>query len=231
MSKQKKDHSEEEVLVDVGQSLSKAEHFFEENRKSITFIAVALFVIVGGYFAYLHLYQNPREVEAQDSIFSAQNYFEQDSLRLALKGDGQNYGFIDVAEEYSGTKAGNLANYYAGISYLNSGDYKNAIEYLDRFDSDDEILSVIATGAIGDAFVELNQPEEALDYYERATSGESNEFVVPFYLKKAGLIAEEQGDFKKAAKFYNRIKKDFSKSQEASDIDKFIARAEAKTNK
>ena len=231
MSKQKKQHTEDEVLVDVTQSLSKAERFFEENRKSITFIAVALFVIVGGYFAYLYLYQTPREKEAQDSIFTAQNYFEQDSLRLALNGDGQNYGFIDIADEYSGTKAGNLANYYAGISYLNRGEFENAIDYLDRFDSDDPILSVIATGSIGDAFMELDQPKEALEYYERAVSGESNEFVVPFYLKKAAVVAEELGDYAKALKFYKRIKKDFSDAQEATDIDKFIAHAETKMNK
>lgn len=231
MSKQKKQHTEDEVLVDVGQSLSSAEHFFEENRKSITFIAVALFVIVGGYFAYLYLYQTPREKEAQEYIFAAQNYFEQDDLTKALEGDGQNYGFIDIANDYSGTKAGNLANYYAGISYLNNGEFENAIEYLDNFSSDDPILSVIATGSIGDAFMELGQPSEALDYYQRATSGESNEFVVPFYLKKAGMVAEELGEYNKANKFYTRIKKEFKDSQEGSGIDKFIARVETKMNK
>lgn len=230
MAKQKKQQGEEEVLVDVGQSLSKVEHFFEENRKSITLLIVALFVIVGGYFAYLYLYQTPREKEAQEYIYTAQNYFEQDSLKLALNGDGQNYGFLDVADEYSGTKAGNLANYYAGISYLNMGEYENAIEYLDKFDSDDDILSVIATGAIGDAFMELNQPAEALDYYKRAVNGEENAFVVPFYLKKAGMLAEQQGDYKQAVEYYSRIKKEFKTSQEATDIEKFIARAEAKTN-
>lgn len=229
MAKQKK-NQEDEVLVDVGQSLSKVEHFFEENRKSITVIMVALFAIVGGYFAYLYLYQQPRETEAQEYIYTAQRYFEQDSLRLALEGDGSAYGFLDIADEYSGTKAGNLANYYAGVSYLNMGQYENAIEYLDKFDGDDAILSVIATGAIGDAFLELDQPKEALDYYKRAVSGAENTFVVPVYLKKAGLVAEEQGDLKSAQKYFTRIKKEFKDSQEASDIEKYIARVEAKMN-
>ncbi len=230
MAKQKNKKQEDEVLMDVGQSLSRVEHFFEENRKSITVIIVALFVIVGGYFAYLYLYQNPRENEAQEYIFNAQRYFEQDSLNLALNGDGSSYGFLDIADEYSGTKAGNLANYYAGVSYLNLGQFESAIEYLDKFDGDDAVLSVIANGAIGDAFLELNQPEEALDYYKRAVSGEENGFVVPFYLKKAGLVAEQQGNFKDAEKYYTRIKKEFKDSQEAADIDKYIARVEAKTN-
>lgn len=228
MAKQKKKSQEDEVLVDVTQRLSSAERFFEENRKSITVIAVALFVIVGGYFAYLYMYQQPRETEAQEEIFQAQLYFEQDSLRLALEGDGQAYGFLDVADEYAGTKAGNLANYYAGMAYLNMGQYEEAIEYLDEFDSTDPIYSVLAKGAIGDAFMELDQPEEALEYYNRAASGEENSFVVPFILMKAGIVAEMQGEFEDAYNYFNRIEEEFPDSQQASDISKYIARVEAK---
>ena len=226
MAKQNK--TEEEVLVDVTGSITKAEKFFEENRKSITVIFVALFVLVGGYFAYLYFYLQPREQEAQQEIFWAQQYFEQDSLRLALRGDGEHYGFLDVADEYSGTKAGNLANYYAGVCYLNQGEYEKAISLLDEFDSNDPILSVIAEGAIGDAFLELDQPKEALEYYKRAVSGQENAFIVPFYLLKAGMLAEQNGDLKAALSFYKRIKKDFPDSREANEIEKFISRVEAK---
>lgn len=229
MAKHKKsDQHEDEVLIDVGQRITSAERFFEENRKSITVIAVALFVIVGGYFAYVYLYQQPRETEAQEEIFYAQQYFEQDSLRLALNGDGRNYGFIDIADEYEGTKAGNLANYYAGVSYLQMGKYKEAIAHLDEFDSDDPILSVIAEGAIGDAFAELGQLDEAVEYYNRAVTGKENNFVVPFYLMKAGLLAEEQGDLDAALQYFERIKTEFKDSQEAADIKRHIARVEAK---
>lgn len=223
-----KQNKEEEILVDVTGSITKAEKFFEENRKSITVIFVSLFVIVGGYFAYLYFYLQPREQEAQQEIFWAQQYFEQDSLRLALRGDGQHYGFLDVADEYSGTKAGNMANYYAGICYLNQGEFEKSIALLDEFDSNDPILSVIAEGAIGDAFLELEQPKEALEYYKRAVSGQENSFIVPFYLLKAGMLAEQNGDLKAALGFYKRIKKDFPDSREANEIDKYIARAEAK---
>lgn len=222
---------EDEVLLDVGQSVSNAEKFIHENQKSLMVILVAFVVLVGGYFAYQNLYQQPREQEAKEAIYHAQMYFEQDSLRLAVNGDGQNMGFLDVADEYAGTKAGNLANYYAGISYLNMGQYDNAIALLDEFDGDDAVFSVIAKGSIGDAFWELNQPEEALGYYEKAVSGEDNNFVVPFYLKKAGMVAEELGKYSKAEKYYSRIKSDFPDSREGSDIEKFIARAEVGANK
>ncbi len=226
----KKNKQEDEVIVDVGQSLTRIEKYFEENRKSITFIVAGLFIIVGGYFAYLKLYQEPRENEAQEEIYQAQSYFEQDSLRLALNGDGQSLGFIDIAAEYSGTKAGNMANYYAGISYLNQGNFEDAIAYLDEFESDDPVFSVVATGAIGDAFWELGQAEEALDYYHQAVSGESNALVVPFYLKKAGILAEEQGELKKAREYFVRLRDEFEDSQQAVDIEKFIARIDAKMN-
>ncbi len=228
MAKKKK--QEEEVLVDVTQKLTNAEKFVEENRQSLTLIVGVLVLLVGGYFAYQNFYIKPLEKRAQEDIFRAQQFFEKDSLQLAVNGSGQFLGFVDIADEYSATKAGNLANYYAGICYLNLGEFENAIEYLDRFDSDDPVLSVIATGSIGDAFWELEQPKEALEYYEKAVSGEENAYVVPFYLKKAGVIAEQMDELEKAVKYYTRIKSEFKSSREAGDIDKYIASAEAKMN-
>lgn len=227
MAKDKK-HEEDEVLVDVGQTLSKAEHFFEENKQTISIVAVALFVVIGGYFAFMKLYQEPLETEAQEAIFYAQQNFEQDSLQLSLDGRGSNMGFLEVAEEYSGTKAGNLANYYAGIAYLNLGEYQKAIEHLDKFSADDPIFSVIAKGAIGDAFLELNQPKEALDYYGKAVSGEENTFVVPVYLQRAAMVAEAEGNIDLAKKYLTRLKKEFNESQEATEVDKALARLDAK---
>lgn len=224
----KKNTQEDEVLIDVEQSISKIETYLNENQKSITAIVIALFVIVGGYFAYTKLYQEPREQEAQEDIFAAQQYFEQDSLRLAVDGDGRSSGFVYVADQYSGTKAGNLANYYAGICYLNLGEFQDAITYLDDFSSNDPILSVIAKGSIGDAFIEIDQPKEALEYYNSAVNGKDNSLAVPFYLKKAAILAESQGEFKKALAYFKRLKSDFKDSQHSVDVEKYISRVEVK---
>ena len=158
----------------------------------------------------------------------AQKYLSQDSLRLALEGDGVNMGFLDIADEYSGTKAGKTANYYAGVCYLNMGQWENAIEFLDKFKGNDEVLSVLALVGIGDAFVELDQNTEALEYYEKAIRSSKNDFVSPFVLFKAAQICELNTDYEKAAKYYKTIKADFKDSREASDIEKYIARAETK---
>lgn len=217
-----------EVLQNVEQSLTKAEAFFEKNRNTLLIGFGVVIGLVLAYYGYLKLYAEPLEEEAQKEIFMAQKFFQQDSLNLALNGKGNNLGFIDIADEYSSTKAGNLANYYAGICYLNLGQFESAIEYLDKFSSDDQILSVVSKGAIGDAFLELNQAEEALEFYTKAANTNDNQFVVPIYLMKAAQTAEILNDYKAALAFYQRIKKDFAKSDEAREIAKHIAYAETK---
>lgn len=224
----KKNKQEEEVLVDVQESLSKIEKYLEENRKSLTVIVGGILAIVVGYFAVDMFYQQPREQEGQLEIFKAQQYFESDSLSLALNGRGLDMGFMEVADKFSGTKAGNLANYYAGNCALRLGQYQEAIAFFDDFSSNDPILSVIAKGSIGDAFMEINQPKEALEYYSKAVNGEENNLVVPFYLKKAGILAESEGQLDQALKFYRRLKTEFKDSRDALDVDKYIARIETK---
>ena len=134
---------------------------------------------------------------------------------------------VDIADKYSGTPAGNLANYYAGMAYLNTKDYSNAVTYLNKFSSDDKILAPVAKGAIGDAFVQLNQPEDALGYYEKAIATSTNDYTTPMYLYKAGTLALTLGKTDKALKYFKRIKNEFSASTEASNIDAFIGKAEA----
>lgn len=220
----KKSKQEEDVLVDVGGNLTKAERFFEENKKQLTIIGIVLLVLVGGYFGYTQLYLKPLEQEAQSKLAQAQRAFSNDSLRLATEGNAGQMGFLDIAAEYSATKAGNLANYYAGVSYLHLGEYKNAIRLLDEFESDDPILAVLATGAIGDAFMELDQPGEALEYYDQASEASDNAYVVPFFLKKAGVTAELQKEYERSLVYFRRIKNEYPESKQAADIDKYIGR-------
>lgn len=226
----KKSKHDEDVLVDVGNSLSSAERFFEENKLRITAAAIIIAAIVGGYFAYTQLYLGPQEEEAQAELYHAQQHFSNDSLQKAIQGDGQHLGFLDIAADYGATQAGNLANYYAGVSYLQLKEYKNAIRLLDEFSTDDPILSVLQKGAIGDAFMELGQTEEALDYYDEAIEESDNDFVVPFFLKKAGLTAELAGDFEEAQEYFEEIKDDYPDSKQATDIQKYLGRVIAKTS-
>jgi tetratricopeptide (TPR) repeat protein len=162
-------------------------------------------------------------------MFGAQQYFEKDSFKLALKGDGNNPGFLTVIDEFGGTKAGNLAHYYAGICYLKTGQFQQAIDNLESFSADDEFVAPIALGATGDCYMELGKTDQAIDYYNKASKKSENEMTTPLYLMKAGIASEIKGDFKTALENYNTIKEKYKKSQQATEIDKYIARAELKT--
>ncbi len=153
----KKTEENEELIVDVQEVYSKTETFIDDNKKTLSGIVVALIVVIGGYFAYNSLVLAPMEEEAQKAMFMAEKYFGLDSMNLAIDGNQEFAGFIEIADEYSGTKAGNLANYYLGMAFLKVGEYQSAIDALNQFDGDDEILGSLAIGAKGDALLELGE--------------------------------------------------------------------------
>lgn len=217
----------DEPILDVQETYSKIEQYIEDNKTNLSIIVGVIVVVVGGFFAWKYLYVADLETEAQKKLFYAENYFERDSLNLAINGDGQNAGLVEIVNDYGVTKAGNLAEYYLGMSYLKKGEYENAIEHLNNFESDDHIVGPMATGAIGDAHMELGQLDDAASYYLKAAEKESNSFTSPIFLKKAGIAYEEKQDYENAAKIYERIKNEFPKTDEGKSIDKYIARAKA----
>ncbi|HJN63530.1 MAG: tetratricopeptide repeat protein [Flavobacteriales bacterium] len=212
-------------FAQIEETLTKTEQYIEDNQKSLTVIAGAIVAIVAIYLGFTNFYLEPLEQEAHADMYMAEIYFEKDSFNLALNGDGQYLGFLDIADEYSLTNAGNLANYYAGLCYLHTAQSEDAIEYLSDFSSDDIILSTLALGCIGDAYLELEDNSSALKYYEKAADNASNDFTTPRYLMKQAIVLEMDEEFEDALKIYNQIKQDYSKSQIAQDIEKYIVRA------
>ena len=225
MSNKEKEYATETSMENVEHALSKTEQFIEDNQKMLTIIMFAIIIIVGGYWGAKKLYFVPQANEAQEMMFFAQDYFEKDSFNLALKGDGMNMGFIEVANNYSITKPGKLAKYYAGVSYLRLGQFDEAIEYLNSFSCDDELLNATAKGALGDAYLEKGDIDAAISNYKSA-SNVNNSVIAPTYLFKLGLVYEDQKKYEDAVKAYKTIKEDFGKSTESRNIDKYITRAE-----
>ena len=216
---------DKEVLVDVQEVYSKTERYIEENKKSLGVILVAIVLVIGGYFAWDRMYVRPLEDEAKTAMFMAEKYFEKDSLNKAINGDGNYKGFKYIIEEYGVTKSANLAHYYLGICYLNQGKFQEAIDNLKEFDSDDEILGPVATGAIGDANMELGKKEEAVNFYLKAAKQDDTKFTTPLYLMKAAMAYEEQNDFKNAVKIYEQIKSNYSETTEGREVERYLSRA------
>jgi len=223
----------------IDPSLEGIQLFYEKNKKMITYVGGGLVVLIAAVLYYKLMYLPEKENEASNEIFWAQNYFEVDSFNIALKGgvtvmspDGQKQimGFEQIADEYSMTKSGSLANYCAGICYLRTGKFEQAIEFLQKYSGDDEMIAPIAVGAIGDANMELNKVDEAIKFYLKAAEKSNNNFTTPFYLKKAGFAYEQKSNFSEALALYERIQKEYDKSNEGKEIERDIAKVKALGN-
>ena len=227
MAKDKK-NKQVDNLTEVESALTKTEQFLESNQKLISIVIGSIVIVVVGYLGLNKFYLEPRSKSAQEQMYMAQNYFEKDSFNLALNGDGNNPGFLDIIDDFGSTDAGNLSNYYAGISYLHMGQYDNAIEYLKKFETDDKLLGPISVGAQGDAQLELGKTEKAIDLYKEAYKMNENELTAPIYMMKAGILLESINKSDEALKIYEIIKQKFPESNEGKSIDKYIASAKAK---
>tara|TARA_B100001559_G_scaffold18057_1_gene14976 strand:- start:2392 stop:3153 length:762 start_codon:yes stop_codon:yes gene_type:complete len=221
------------VFNTLDEGSSQTQQWVERNQNKILGLVAIISIIVIGVFAYSKLIKEPKESSAFNKMYFAQKKFDEavlinnDSMyNIALNGDDLNMGMLQIIDEFGGTNAANLAHYYSGIMYLKMNDYPNSIKYLSDFSSDDILLSSLATGSIGDAFAELNQFDDAFDYYVKASKSNNN-YSSPMYLFKAGLVAMRLNKFNRAEEYFSIIKQDYPNSTEAKNIDAFISKAVA----
>ena len=227
-----------EVFESLDQTASRSEAFVSQYQNYILIAVGAVVLGVLGYLSYDSFVAQPKAAEAVNELNQAQYYFElavnsteSDSLyRLALEGGEGKYGFLDIIDNYAGTPAAKLATYSAGMAYLNLKEYENAIAYLDNFSSDDVMLSALSQGAIGDAFAQLEQPEEAFEYYIKAANASDNAFSTPKYLFKAGLLGAQIGKSSQALTFFKRIKEEYPQAPESARVDVQIGKLEHSSN-
>ena len=221
-----------EVFETLDSTASKTEEWVVKYQNVIlTFIGIVAFGVLG-YLGYQNYVIEPKTKEAISELNQAQFYFElavnsQDSDSLykrALNGGEGKYGFLDIIKNYEGTTAAKLATYSAGMAYLNIKDYQNAITYLDQFNSEDVLLGALAKGAIGDAFAQMGQLEEAFDYYVTASNINNNMYSTPKFLYKAAMIGSKLGKDSQALTYLERIDKEFKESQEANMVAVQIAK-------
>ncbi len=225
MSKKKKDKKKEilespEVLAE---KLEIAEGWIEENSRVVFGAVIVVLLAIGGYFGYKY-YLNSKDGEAQRQMFQAVYYFEADSLDLALNGDGNNLGLVDIADEYGRTDAGNLASFYAGAAYLKQGKYQLARLYLEDFSANDLLIQARAYSLIGDAYMEEENYEQAASFYKKAANYTPNKFYSPTYLMKEALAYEKMNDTEKAKQAYQTVIDSYSESAEFQNARKFIAK-------
>jgi tetratricopeptide (TPR) repeat protein len=232
-----KDSATAKAFDTLDQTANRAEDFAAKNQKAILGFLTVVALATVSYLLYQKYVAEPKQDDAANELFVAQQNFQKavddatgtksDSLyNLVLKGSEGKFGVVKIAEEYSGTDAGNQANYMAGIAYLNTKKYAEAITSLEKFKSDDIMLSTLALGAIGDAYAQQNKQKEALDSYVKAADANQNDFTRPRYLLKAGKTAFALGNKADALKYFTDIKDNFEASPEAQGIDALIGLAQ-----
>jgi tetratricopeptide (TPR) repeat protein len=231
MSNKKQNNKEKEQVAEIVEGVHKVEEFFKEYKDILLYTAVGLALIIGGYIGYRELISKPHRNEALEQMVIPQNYFEKDSFRLALKGQGLlEPGFETIVNEYGSTPAGNLAKFYAGVCSLKLGEYEQAIIYFDKFKSDDEIFAPRALANIGNCYVELGELKTAVKYFEQAAHKKDN-LASPSYMMKAAAVYEKLGQYSKALQLYEEIKYKYPESIEANTIDKYIERVKILASK
>ncbi len=199
--------------------------FWNKNKRAISISVLAIVLVVCVNWAYTKYLQQPKEAKANDALFKAEEYYRIDSLQKALNGDGFNLGFIKVIEKYSGTKAANLAYFYAGDCYLRSGEFAKAVENLKEFNTDAKQIQARAYKLLADAYSELNKNEEALEFYKKAAFHfTTDSYNAADYLFNAAQLAEKTGNTKEAIDLYNQLKEKFPNTQQSNDADKFLAK-------
>ncbi|MCC6281723.1 MAG: tetratricopeptide repeat protein [Saprospiraceae bacterium] len=226
MAKRKVAQTAETIEVQEVQQVSAP--FWEKYQKELLYALGAVAAVAVGWWLYKSMIVAPKQQEAVASMWQAQNMFERDSFRLALDGPGGGFdGFVALADKYSGTPAGNTANYYAGVSYLQLGEFDNAIQYLEKYDAEGTLLPAVKYGALADAYSEKKDYAKALDLYEKASEATDNEVLSSLYLKRLGMLYEYQGNKEEAVKVYERLRRDYpnQQSQDWREIEKYIYRA------
>ncbi|HEY0653562.1 MAG TPA: tetratricopeptide repeat protein [Chryseosolibacter sp.] len=230
MAKKVEEHKHEllENPQALAEKLQGAETWAEKNPKTVIGISVVIALIVGGYFGFQY-YKDSQEKEAQQEMFQAVYYFEADSLDLALNGDGNNLGFIDIIDDYGITQTAKLANFYAGAAYLKQGKYEVARLYLEDFSADDLLVQARAYSLIGDTYMEEKNYEDAAKYYDKAANYKPNKYFTPVYLMKAALAYEKSNNNEKAIAAYDKIINDYYQAPEYQNARKYKAKLESKS--
>ena len=218
----KKKNNTDKQFANIEEGLSKTEQFIEDNRNVLMSIIGAIIIAFLFVYGYKNFYKKPLNNKAQNQLFIGEQYFEKGDFQVALNGTEDYIGLINITEQYSNTQSGNLARYYAGISHLRLGEFENAIQMLEKYNSEDKLLASIAKGAIGDAFAELNQPKEAIEYYKKAIRISSNNLTTPIFLMKCANIYESEEKFQEAKSCYLTIQSDYPESSQAKNIEKYI---------
>ena len=215
--------------LDLEEAMSSSEAFIIKYKNKFLAGIAAIVIVVGGVLGYQHFISEPNEKKASEALFRGEQYFMADNYEMALNGDSLGYeGFLKVADKFSGTDAGELANAYSGICYAQLGQYENAIQFLNKFSADDQLVSPALMATMGNCYIQMGQLDKGAATLVKAADKANSQALSPIYLIQAGQVYEKLGKNSEAISAYQTIKDKYFNSYQSMDIDKYIERASVK---
>ena len=215
--------------LDLEEAMSSSEAFIIKYKNKFLAGIAAIVIVVGGTLGYQHFISEPNEKKASEALYRGEQYFMADNYELALNGDSLGFeGLLKVADKYSGTAAGKLANAYAGLSYAQLGQYEDAVKFLDKFSADDHLVNPALMGTMGNCYIQLGQLDKGAATLMKAADKANSHSLSPIYLIQAGQVYEKLGKKSEALNAYKAVKEKYFNSYQAMDIDKYIERASVK---
>jgi tetratricopeptide (TPR) repeat protein len=220
-----------ESAIEVNEAFANAATTWKKIQKPFTALVIGIIVGIAAWFGYQEYIMKPKEEKAAEAIYKAEQYFAMDSSRLVLNGDGQSKGVLNIISNFGGTKAANLAHYYAGVSYLKLGEFEKAIAQLKDFSTNAKQIQLLAYGCLGDAYSEVNKKDDAIAAYKNAANAfEKDEINSSEYLFRAALLSETTGKTKEALDLYKELKTKYPKTDKGFQADKYIYRLNVEKN-
>ena len=215
--------------LDLEEAMSSSEAFIIKYKNKFLAGIAAIVIVVGGVLGYQNFISEPNEKKASEALYRGEQYFMAENYELALNGDSLGFeGLLKVAEKYSGTAAGKLANAYAGLSYAQLGQYEDAVKFLDKFSANDQLVSPALMATMGNCYAQLGQYDKAAATLVKAADKANSQALSPIYLIQAGQIYEKLDKNSEAVKAYQTVKEKYPNNYLSMDIDKYIERASVK---
>ena len=215
--------------LDLEEAMSSSEAFIIKYKNKFLAGIAAIVIVVGGVLGYQNFISEPNEKKASEALYRGEQYFRADNYELALNGDSLGFeGLLKVAEKYSGTAAGKLANAYAGLSYAQLGQYEDAVKFLDKFSANDQLVSPALMATMGNCYAQLGQYDKAAATLVKAADKANSQALSPIYLIQAGQIYEKLDKNSEAVKAYQTVKEKYPNNYLSMDVDKYIERASVK---
>ncbi|WP_185877956.1 tetratricopeptide repeat protein [Blattabacterium cuenoti] len=201
--------------------------FFKYRNRIYIYITVTIIFII--FFLSRSIFINSSE-KSRNELSYAQKYLYNGMFYKALNKKRENnyLGFLGVLSKYPFTKSGNLARFYASICYYKLGNYSECIRIMKKFNVNDDIMSPIKYGIIGDAFLQKNDFNNALFNYNKAINISKNEITTPLYYYKIGLLFFYKKKYEKSKFFFKKIENEYPIFIHIENVEKYISFIENK---